>query len=258
MQLLGLREPAAAVHVQRGALVRVLAVAQDVLAGVGGAEEVGERRVVRVAVKEPRGDGHVVGRGVLEGLRRQPLALVQREAAVGDGLEDLAVVGGVDDDGHRRVVLGGGADHRGAADVDLLHTLVGGGAGGHGLPERVEVDDDQVERLDAEPGQLLAVVLQAEVGQDAGVHLRVQGLDPAVEALGEARQLLDLGDRHPGRSDLRGRRSGGDQLDARRVQALRQLLQTGLVVDADQRAADGPLRAFGGGHEIRTFRPSMR
>jgi hypothetical protein len=39
--------------------------------------------------------------------------------------------------------------------------------------------------------ELAHVVGQAEVGEDAGVHLRVQRLDPPVEALGEAGELVD-------------------------------------------------------------------
>src|SRR5688572_31895788 len=52
---------------------------------------------------------------------------------------------------------------RSAADVDLLDALVRRGAGQHGLPERVEVGDQQVERLDAEVGQLRDVVRQPAV-----------------------------------------------------------------------------------------------
>ena len=147
-----------------------------------------------------------------ERLARQPLAGRQVEAAVLGGLEHLAVAAGVDDDRDRGVVLGGGADHRGAADVDLLHALVGGGAGGDRLLERVEVDDDQLERLDAQLGELLAVRVQPLVGEDAGVHARVQGLDPAVQALREAGQLLDRRDRDTGRGDLLRGRAGGDEL----------------------------------------------
>jgi hypothetical protein len=46
------------------------------------------------------------------------------------------------------VVLGGGADHRRAADVDLLHAVGVGGARGHRLAERVEVDHTELEGLD--------------------------------------------------------------------------------------------------------------
>ena len=69
---------------------------------------------------------------------------------------------------------------------------------------------------------------------------RVQGLDAAVEALGEAGQLLDLGDGDAGGGDTRGGRAGGDELDTGPVQPLGELFEPGLVVDADERAADGP------------------
>ncbi|CAM5351684.1 hypothetical protein SFIMM107S_05882 [Streptomyces griseus] len=241
MQLLGLGETAVAGGVERGGLVRVLAVAQDVLAGEGVAEELREARVVggRVVVGEPGGDGHVVGGGVLEGLGGEPLAGGEVEAAGLGGGEDVGVPLGAGDDGHGRVVLGGGADHRGAADVDLLDALVVGGARGDGLLERVEVHHDQVEGLDAQLGELLAVGVQAEVGEDAGVDAGVQRLDAAVQALGEAGELLDLGDRHSGGGDLPGGGAGGDELDARLVQTAGEVFEPRLVVDTDQGAADG-------------------
>ena len=242
VQLLGLGETAGAGDVERGGLVRVLAVAQDVLALAGRAEEVGEAASRRRARSRPR------TRRPRPRRTRRCAGRPRRRAACGrsrskppscDGGEDVGVPRGAGDDGDGRVVLGGGADHRGAADVDLLDALVGGGAGGDGLPERVEVHDHQVERLDAQLGELLAVVLQAQVGEDAGVHPGVQGLDPAVQALGEAGELLDLGDRHPGGGDLRGGGAGGDELDARLVQPAGELFEPRLVVDADQRAPDG-------------------
>ena len=67
-----------------------------------------------------------------------------------------------------------------------------------------------------------------------GVHLGVQGLHPPVEALGEAGEVLDLGDRDPGVGDPGGGRAGGHQRDPGVVQAAGELLQTGLVVDGDQ------------------------
>ena len=136
------------------------------------------------------------------------------------------------------MVLGGRPDHRGAADVDLLDDLVRRRARGDRLLERVEVGDQQVERLDVQVFELLYVVGVAPVGEQPGVHLRVQGLDPAVQALGEAGELLDLHDRYAGGGDAGRRRSGGDDLDAGLVQPLGELLQARLVVDADQRTLD--------------------
>jgi hypothetical protein len=155
------------------------------------------------------------------------------------------------------VILGRGPHHRRTADVDLLDALVGRRARGDGLAEGVEVDDDEVERLDTELFQLTPVIGEPQVGEDARVDLRVQGLDAAVQALGEAGQLLDLGDGDAGGGDTGGGGAGGDQLDAGFVQPAGELFEPGLVIDADERATDGPLVALGG-HWITTFRPSMR
>lgn len=259
VQLFRVGEATIAVGVQRRGLVRVLAVAKHVRALEGRAQEVGEDRIVggRVGGGEPGGDGHVVRGGVLEGLGGEPLAGGQIEAALLDRIEDIRVPRGAGHDRDGGVVLGGGADHRRAADVDLLDTLVGRGARGDGLPERVEVDDHEAEWLHAELGKLFAVRLEPQVGEDPGVHARVQGLDPAVQALGEAGELLDLGDRHSGRGDLRGGRAGGNQLHTRLVQPTGELLQTRLVINTDQRSPDGPLRSLNS-HGKTTFRPSMR
>lgn len=240
-RLLGLGEAALAGGVERGRLVRVLAVAQDVLAREGVAEELGQARVAvgGVVGREPGGDSDVVGGGVLERLGGEPLAGGQVEAAGLDRGEDVGVPLGAGDDGDRRVVLGGGADHRGATDVDLLDALVVGGARGDRLLERVEVHHDQVEGLDAELGELLAVGVETEVGEDAGVDAGVQRLDAAVQALGEAGELLDLGDRYSGGGDLPGGGAGGDEFDARLVQTAGEVFEPRLVVDTDQGAADG-------------------
>ena len=136
------------------------------------------------------------------------------------------------------MVLRGGPHHRRPADVDLLDALVGRGAAHHGLGEGVQVGDDQVEGLDAELLELRAVRLEPAVGEDAGVHHRVQRLDPAVEALGEAGELLDLGHRDARVGDPGGGRAGGDDRDPGLVQAAGELLEAGLVVDGDQGPAD--------------------
>ena len=203
-------------------LVRVLAVAQHRGAVPRGADpggEAGAVGAVGVGVAHPRRHVHVVGRGVHEGLRREPLALLEGEAATAHGIQHVVVGRRVGDHGDARVVLGRRADHRGSADVDLLDALVGAGPRGHGGGERVEVDHDQLERLDAEVGELGDVVGLAGVGEDAGVHPRVQRLDPALEALGEAGEVLDLGHRQAERLDERGRAAGGDQRHAGLVQA---------------------------------------
>ena len=233
-----------AVGVERGALVRVLAVAEHRLPVPGRAHP---RRVagpfggVGEHAAHPRRHVHVVRRGVHERLGREPLPLGQGEPAGVDRRQHVGVAARRGDDRDRRVVLRGGAHHRGAADVDLLDALVGAGAAHHGLGERVQVRHHQVERLDPEVGQLLHVGLEPAVGEDAGVHLGVQRLHPAVEALGEAGQVLDLGHRQAELLDQRGGAAGGDQRHAGLVEAAHEVLEPGLVIDGHQRPLDRDL-----------------
>src|SRR5215213_9566867 len=143
----------------------------------------------------PAGDGGIIGGGAGECLGGEVAAFGGGGAAGGEGGLDLGVVGRVADDGDPGVVLGGGPHHGGAADVDALDGQGGGDVGGgDGLLERVEVDHDQVEGGDAGMLQLGPVAGLGTVGQEAGVDPGVEGLDPAVEELGEAGQLLDPGD----------------------------------------------------------------
>ena len=71
--------------------------------------------------------------------------------------DDVGVGRGVDDDRDALVVLGRRPDHGRPADVDLLDALVGAGPGRHRRGERVQVDDNEVERSDPEVLELGAV-----------------------------------------------------------------------------------------------------
>ena len=67
----------------------------------------------------------------------------------GEFRQHLLVVGRLDHHGHVGVVLGGGADHRRPADVDVLDAVVEGAAFGDGRLERIEVHHQKIDRLDA-------------------------------------------------------------------------------------------------------------
>ncbi len=86
--------------------------------------------------------------------------------------------------------------------------------------ERVQVDDHQLERGDAELGELALVVRQPQVREDPGVHRGVQRLHPAVQALGEPGQVLHLHHGDAQRGDPAGRRAGRDDLDAGGVESV--------------------------------------
>ncbi len=70
---------------------------------------------------EPGGDGGIVGGGAREDLVGEGAAAVERQVAVGaERGEHGGIVGGVGQDDDIRVVLGGGAEHRRPADIDVL------------------------------------------------------------------------------------------------------------------------------------------
>ena len=121
VQLRHLREQVLAqadLGVVRGALVRVLAVLEleDLL--VVAHDVVGE---VALGLAEPVGDDEVVVRRAVEGLGGEPAeGLVAELAGRLELVEDLVVVVVAGDHRDAGVVLGGGADHARAADVDVL------------------------------------------------------------------------------------------------------------------------------------------
>ena len=127
----------------------------------------------------------------------------------------VVVAGRRGHDGHAGVVLGGGPDQRRAADVDLLDQLVEGDPGPlGGGRERVQVDDDELERRDRRLRAALAVGGLARIGQDPAVDPRVERLDPAVEHLGEAGHGGDVGHRQTGLAQRPCRAAGRHQLEA--------------------------------------------
>ena len=126
---------------------------------------------------------------------RQLSPLVEREPAGSDRREHTVVAERIDDHRDTGMVLRGGSHHRRAADVDLFDAFVDGGARVDGLGERIQVDDHQFERRDAEFFQRGDVVHLALIGKQAGADLAgAQVLDPPVEHLGEAGDLFHRDD----------------------------------------------------------------
>ena len=172
--------------------------------------------------------------------RRQRCAFGKGETTCRDRLLDLRVPRRIHHDSDRRVILRRRPDHRRTADVDLLNAFVLRRTRGDRLPERVQIDHHQVERLDAQFRDLLQVRRKPGVGQQPAVDRRMQGLHPAVEALRESGDLLDRGDRQPGVGDRAGRAAGGHQGNPGAVQQPGQLDQAGLVRHRQQGPPDRP------------------
>src|ERR1044072_7697787 len=114
-----------------------------------------------------------------EGFERERGTCLEREAAA--GLRQLFKDDRVNlrrgDDRHVSEILRGGADHRGAADVDLLDGLFERDAlAGDGLLEGVEVDDDYVDGADLVLRERARVVGVVADGEDAAVDVWMERL----------------------------------------------------------------------------------
>src|SRR5207302_1447260 len=133
---------------------------------------------------ERRSDGRIIGGGKREGLLREPPFGLERELSlVGrDFGGNAGIVIGRGDDSDVTKVLGGGADHGGPADVDVLNQFVEFNARlSGGLLEGVEVHDDHIDGLDLMFGDCASMGGISADMKDAAVNLRVQRLYAAVE-----------------------------------------------------------------------------
>ena len=150
---------------------------------------------VHAPVRQVASDGRIVERDVLERLAGEPPSLFVGWPAAGlQALAHPAVVFRINDDHHVGKILRRGANHRGAAYVDVLQRLLQRGAGlGDGLDERVQVVDHDVDGADAVPFQLVRVLRQVAARENAAMHGWVKRLHAAVQNLrepGHVRHLL--------------------------------------------------------------------
>ena len=235
------------VRVHRRGLVRVLAVAQRVHEGHGHGA-LGRGRALADLAPQVLGHHRVVRRAVLVRLPGERLAharvLLVGAVFVREVVQQRLVVRGVHEHVHERVVLRGGADHRRAADVDVLHARREVGARSHRLAERVEVDGDDVDVPDVVLLHGGDVRVHVPAREDAAVHGGVQRLDAPVQHLGEIRHLVHRGHSTPAASSGFRGPPGADHLVPELRQARGEIGHAGLVGDGDQRAG---LSAVGGG-----------
>ena len=233
--------------VDRSLLLRILAIAQVVDLLQRDLELGRGVRHVACLGGKPTGDGRVVGGGSLVDLHLQAATGGKRGATAGLAHlgQDGTIVGRVGNDGNARGVLGSRAQHGGATDVDVLDSVREGDLGvSDGLLELVQVDDDQVDQLNAVLSRLLHVLLGIAAGQQRAVDLGVQRLDAAVHHLGIARELLDGGYGNARVLDGTSRAARRDDLDAKVVnQRPCEIDDARLIGNRNQRACDLHIRS---------------
>ncbi len=132
-----------------------------------------------------------------EGLGGQALPRRVGDGACAQLTEHTAVVRGIDQDGHAFMILGRGPQHRRPADVDILDCIsVAATRPRNRRGERVEIDDQQVDRADAV--LVHDGIIESAASEQRAVHFRVQGLDAPVHDFRKAGLGGDLGDRKSG------------------------------------------------------------
>src|SRR5437763_185487 len=114
-------------------------------------------------------------------------------------VRDGVVVSGRSHDDDVVEILGGGADHRRAADVDILDQFLKLYARlGRGFLEGVEIHDHHVDGSNPMFGDGSDVLRIVAAVQDSSVNFRMQRLDASVEHFGEAGKVGDVFDVHSG------------------------------------------------------------
>jgi hypothetical protein len=180
----------------------------------------------------------VVARRVRERFRRE-LCAEHRAGRTGMHLElvhQRAIVGRIHDHGDGRVVLRCGAQHRRPADVDVLdRLLVAAIRARDGLRKRVEIDDEQVDGLDAVFAHHPFV--DSPTAEEAAVDPRVQRLDTPAHDLREAGVGRDFACVDAVLGEEAGGAAGGQDLDAPACERARQLDESRLIGHAQQSAA---------------------
>ena len=95
------------------------------------------------------------------------------------------VVTAIDDDSGVGVIFGAGANHGGAADIDILDSIFKCAIGlGYRGGKGVEIDHHHVDRRDIVLSH--DCIILAATSQDAAVNFRVQRFNAAIHDFGEA------------------------------------------------------------------------
>ena len=234
------------VGIKRRLLVRVLAIAQP-LRELARKRLVTRKRLAKLA-RQPARHRRIISRRLGKRGKRHLLPERQtgRPIARFHLLQQRRIIRRVGDHRHKPMVLRCSPDHRWPADVDILDAGRMICALGDSIFKRVQVGNQQINRLDPMRGhrqQMLVIIAQR---QQCPVDIRVQRLDPPIHHFRKARHLGHIPHLQPGGAQHVGCASGRDQFDPKPRQGPAQFDQPGLVGNRDQRAANRDEICHGG------------
>src|ERR1017187_4863610 len=137
------------------------------------------------------------------------------------------------------VVLGGGAQHGGPADIDVLDQFGERCAGpGGDFLETVQVHHHHVDGHDAVRLDGRHVFGVGAHGENAAGDLGVHGLDAAIQHLGKSRDVADIGDGDAGVAQQPPGAARGDEFGAHGGEGGGEFEDAALIGDAEQYARD--------------------
>ena len=194
---------------------------------VKGAGEIGLAAVFLYA-SQIIGDSAIIMGRVFKGLDRQIKTGASLNASLFDFINNPAIVFRVDHNGHKGMVFGGGADHGGAANIDIFDGIGQAAVffGNRGF-KGVEIHHHQING-----GNIIFChyrFICAPASQNTAMNFWMQGFDPPVHDLRKACVLGNFLDRHAIIRQQFGRAAGGENFNTRCRQCLAQLQNTGFV-----------------------------
>jgi hypothetical protein len=133
---------------------------------------------------------------VAESLQGQTAAQLLADRTGRQGRQEGRVLLGTGQHRHIGMVLGGGAHHRRAADIDVLDRhLPGHIRARDGFAEGIEIHHHHIDRIDALGGQISLMGRLIAPGEDAAVDAWVQRFHASAQDLRCSGVLRHLGDR---------------------------------------------------------------
>jgi len=224
----------------------IFAVAEFLFAAKGEVDAFGEHGLVENFetgdsggdALEIHGDEAVVAGSGGEDFAGEIEAGFEGGVAVGfDFVGDAVVVFGFGDDGDAFEIFGGGAEHGGAADVDIFDELFGGeiGFGGGGF-EGIEIDDDEIDGRDAVFGGGLLIFGEVAAEEKAAVNFGVQSFYAAAEHFWPAGEFGDVFDGDVLFAEKFGGAAGGKEFDVAGGETAGEIDDAGFVRNAEQGA----------------------
>ena len=144
-------------------------------------------------------DGAIVGRSFNERFNGEALPQLQRRLAfvIAHGFEHEIVIGRIDNNRDALIIFGRASNHRWPADIDIFDCF----GQGHirfrnGLLEWIEIDHDQIDRLEPLFARFLFMLRITPFVEQSAVHSRMQSFHAPFQHFREASEAGYFAHRH--------------------------------------------------------------